>query len=120
MKVLSIKQPYAELIVSGKKSIEIRSWNTKFRGEFLIHASLVPDKIAMIKFGFVDLPKGVITGKATLVDVKKYEDSNEFLKDKNKHLASLDYGNYGFILEKPKRIKPISAKGKLGFWNFIS
>jgi len=117
MKVLSIKQPYAELIVSGKKSIEIRSWNTKFRGEFLIHASLVPDKTAMIKYNFTDLPTGVIIGKSTLLDVKEYSTSQEFKKDQNKHLATT-YGKCGFILTNSKRIKSIPAKGKLGFWNF--
>lgn len=39
MKTLSLKQPFAELILSGKKKIELRKWNTSFRGEFLIHAS---------------------------------------------------------------------------------
>ncbi len=39
MKTLSIKQPFAELVVSGRKSIEIRSWATNYRGEFLVHAS---------------------------------------------------------------------------------
>jgi len=44
MKALSLKQPYAELILQGKKKIELRTWNTKFRGEFYIHASLTADK----------------------------------------------------------------------------
>ena len=39
MKCLSICQPFAELIVEGKKTIELRKWNTKFRGEFLVHAA---------------------------------------------------------------------------------
>ncbi len=39
MKCLSVCQPFAELIVQGKKTIELRKWNTKFRGEFLIHAA---------------------------------------------------------------------------------
>ncbi len=44
MKCLSLKQPYAELLVSGKKTIELRNWNTYFRGKFLIHASKNIDK----------------------------------------------------------------------------
>lgn len=36
--ILSIRQPWADLIVSGKKDIENRSWPTKFRGSFYIHA----------------------------------------------------------------------------------
>jgi hypothetical protein len=44
MKCLSLKQPFAELLVSGKKPIELRKWNTKFRGKFLIHASKQVDE----------------------------------------------------------------------------
>ena len=40
MKCLSISQPFADLVVSGKKTIELRNWNTNFRGEFLIHAPI--------------------------------------------------------------------------------
>src|SRR3989344_3108725 len=53
MKALSLKQPFAELILQGKKVIELRKWNTRFRGEFLIHASKVSDVDAMKRFGFV-------------------------------------------------------------------
>jgi len=118
MKVLSIKQPYVELILSGKKTIELRSWNTKFRGEFLVHASKKPDKNAMEKFGFKDLPVGQILGKVTLVDVKDYEKTKDFEKDQNKHRATSSWGQFGFILKDPKRITPISIGGKLGFWNY--
>ena len=38
MKCLSVCQPFAELIVQGKKTIELRKWNTEFRGEFLVHS----------------------------------------------------------------------------------
>ncbi len=116
MKALSLKQPFAELVVSGKKTIELRKWKTNFRGKFLIHASKVPDKKAMKKFGFKLLPLGAIVGKSNLISIKKYESEKGFLKDKNKHLADSSWGNYGFILKDSKRIKPIPAKGKLNFW----
>ena len=119
MKALSIKQPFAELILQGKKKIELRKWNTKFRGEFLIHASLIPNKEAMKEFGFSDLPIGCIVGKATLVDVKKYNNEEEHALDRNFHLASSYWSNYGFILNNIKRIeKPIPCKGSLNFWEF--
>ena len=118
MKSLSLKQPYAELVVSGKKKIELRKWNTKFRGKFLIHSSKIPDEKAMKKFGFENLPCGFIVGKAEIVDVKKYLNNKEFAEDKNKHLATRKFGNYGFILRNIKRIKPISAKGQLNFWEY--
>jgi len=121
MKTLSIKQPWAELIIQGKKKIEIRKWNTKFRGEFLIHSSGNIDLEAMNKFGFAqnELPRGAIIGKVTLKDIKKYKNKEEFKSEYDKHLAGIEWGDFGFILENPKRFeKPIKAKGNLGFWNF--
>ncbi len=118
MKVLSLKQPFAELILQGKKKIELRKWNTNFRGEFLIHASKVPDKKAMEEFGFTNLPCGMIVGKAKLIEVKHYKNEKEHNQDKNLHLASNFWGNYGFILENVERINPIPAKGQLNFWDF--
>src|SRR3989344_8745008 len=105
MKVLSLKQPYAELILQNRKKIELRKWNTNIREEFLIHASKNVDKEAMEKFNFKALKTGAILGKAVLVEVKKYASKEEFEKDKNLHLASSDFGNYGFILSKVERFK---------------
>ncbi|HDU8694716.1 TPA: ASCH domain-containing protein, partial [Morganella morganii subsp. morganii] len=39
MKAISIRQPWAWLIVNGHKDIENRSWRTKYRGQVLVHAS---------------------------------------------------------------------------------
>jgi hypothetical protein len=36
VKALSIRQPWAELIAKGCKSIEVRSWTTNYRGPLLI------------------------------------------------------------------------------------
>ena len=120
MKVLSLKQPYAELVVSGRKTIEIRKWKTHFRVKFLIHASQGEDKEAMSKFGFDfgKLEKGKIIGEAELIDVKEYNNKEEFDKEKEKHLASPEYGNIGFILRNAKKIDGPYMKGKLNLWNF--
>ena len=80
MKTLSLKQPFAELVASGKKKIELRKWSTKFRGKFLIHASKIPDKKAMKRFDFRGLLCGFIVGKATLIDVKDYGGIKKNLK----------------------------------------
>ena len=47
MKVLTIKQPWATLIMQGDKRFEFRSWQTKYRGELLIHAGKGIDKEAV-------------------------------------------------------------------------
>ncbi len=116
MKALSMKQPFAELVLEGKKKIELRKWNTNFRGEFLIHASKNSDEKSMKQFGFQKLPCGAIIGKARLVNVKKYRNKNEHDSDKNLHLASDVWGNFGFVLENPVRINPVPCRGQLNFF----
>jgi len=122
MKCLSLKQPFAELLVSGKKTIELRTWNTKFRGEFLVHASKKIDK-EMCNKNKIDpssVTTGAIIGKATLYDVKFYNNRDLFLKDRNKHLAGTKYSDhkYGFLVKNARRFKiPLFIPGKLGFFN---
>lgn len=80
MKVISLLQPWASLVVMGYKQIETRSWNTKYRGPLLIHASKkytreqikLGEKFNMnygAGLGFTeDLPVGQIIGSVNLVE----------------------------------------------------
>jgi hypothetical protein len=58
MKALSIQQPWAWLIVNGYKDIENRSWFTKGRGKFLLHAGKKLDKesLQFLKQDYPGLP----------------------------------------------------------------
>lgn len=121
MKCLSISQPFANLIVQGKKTIELRHWNTNFRGEFLIHSPLKIriDDCKRLKIKQKSLITGAIIGKAELYAVKKYKTKSDLNQDSKKHLASKKFQNnkYGFCLKNIKAFKiPIPAKGKLGFF----
>ena len=121
MKCLSICQPFAELIIQNKKTIELRTWNTKIRGEFLVHAPIKVRKEAYEKLKIKEkLTTGAIIGKVELWDVKKYESLKEIQIDKKKHHASIksQEKRFGFILKnaKPFRV-PIPWKGQLGFFN---
>ena len=121
MKCLSVSQPYADLIINGKKTIELRTWNTKFRGECLIHAPMrikdeVCDRLGMNKSS---LRTGVIIGKVEIYDVKLYDSLEELKKDHDKHLFDEDVflHRYGFLLRKPQALRvPIPYKGSLGFF----
>ena len=121
MKCLSVSQPFADLIISGKKTIELRKWNTNFRGEFLIHAPL---KIRTKDCKRLKLNKkfvrGAIVGKATIYDVKKYNSIKELRSDKKFHYAAEDLQNkkFGFLLKNAKQFRiPIPCKGRLGFFD---
>ncbi len=120
MKALSLKQPWAELVVMGRKSIELRTWNTKFRGEFLVHASGNADEKKCREFNIKNPLKGSIIGSAELESVKIYRTEDELRTDDALHLGTgfhSKYPIYGFILKNPKRISPIKWKGFLGFFN---
>ena len=122
MKCLSVSQPYADLIIQGKKTIELRTWNTKYRGEFLVHAPYKIKKDACKKLG-IDKTKlriGVIIGKAEIHDVKIYNSVSELKSDFKKHFATEKFlqHKYGFLLRKPGELRiPIPYKGSLGFFN---
>ena len=73
MRCLSVRQPWADLIVRGVKDVENRGWQCRVRGPLLIHASLTLEKIARMelekrghRFGY--LPLGCIVGAARIVD----------------------------------------------------
>ena len=105
MKCLSLNQPYAHLLASGKKTVELRKWNTNFRGPFLIHASLNIDNAVCKRLDINQEPltKGGIIGKAYLYDAQYYRTQREIQSDKKKHLAptsSFDNGfRYGFLIK---------------------
>ena len=123
MKCLSVCQPFAELIVQGEKTIELRKWNTKFRGEFLVHAAknVLREDCKRMKILPSLITTGAIIGKVNLVDVKKYDSDKELYADKKKHHSVSDNikNKYGFILENPKKLRvPIPYLGKLNFFEF--
>lgn len=124
MKVLTIKEPWASLIIAGYKKYEFRSWKTNYRGKILIHAGLTIEKDMLKKFKSYNLncQPGYIIGEATLVDCILVDNKlNEELINidpivygRNNHVCT-----YAWKLENViKYKKPIPIKGKLGLWNY--
>jgi len=122
MNCLSLKQPYAELLVSGKKTIELRKWNTSFRGKFLVHASKNIDKkrLDLLGIDYNRLTLGAIIGSAVLYDVKPYRNKLDLELDKNKHLTDVEefgFCKYGFMIKNTRRFKrSIPYPGMLKFF----
>lgn len=129
MIALSVRQPWAWLIVNGFKSIENRDWPTNFRGQFLVHAGkklTVADYDAAMLFieAFVDpalvnqvpdmaeLPLGGVVGVATLTDCVQDHPSPWFTGREE-----LNGAGYGFVLADARPIPFLPWKGRLGFFN---
>ena len=120
MKALSMKQPVPELILQGKKTMELRKWKTQFIGKFYLHASL--SELKGFDIDTKKLPRGALVGTAELIDVMKFNSLEHLQQFQNKHLARdkswfKQNSTYGFILKNPQRLeKPIPYKGQLNFF----
>ena len=123
MKVLTVKEPFATLIIEGYKEYEFRSWKINYRGKLLIHAGKNIDKEAYsrVKKYNLELKSGSIIGECIITDcilVDKVFDNKLRKKNpivyKNNHV-----GMYAWKLEEIiKYDKGIPVKGKLGLWNY--
>ena len=115
VKVLTIRQPWAWLIVSGYKDIENRTWKTNYRGPLLIHAA---SSFARIPFEEIEaryrvkppsrdkMHRGGIIGICDLIDCV------------TKHRSKWFAGPYGFVVRnaKAQRFEPMI--GRLNLWNY--
>lgn len=121
MKAITIKQPWASLIVSGLKDIENRTWKTNFRGRVLIHAGKTRERqFSIPKKLFADdnvysvisekeLPQGTIIGSVEIVDCVQNHPS-----------LWAEKGVWNWVLANPVMFpEPITdVKGKLSFWDY--
>lgn len=124
MKVLTIKNPWATLIINGYKKYEFRSWKTKYRGKILIHTSINPDKKIIDNFDNLNLnyQNGYIIGEAEIIDcievTKEFEDK---LVKENKKVYGMTVGRGGYAWKLENVVKyeePVPVKGKLGLWEY--
>jgi hypothetical protein len=122
MKALSIRQPWAWLLMHGTKDIENRNWPTSVRGTIAIHAAkgITRDewwdcvefvrasnpKLADCIPGLQELVRGAVIGTMELRDCVHSSGSPWFR------------GPYGFKLDTPQPCDPIEARGALGFWDW--
>jgi len=132
VKALSIQQPWAHAILHFGKDVENRSWDTKFRGEFLIHAGKKFDlegwtwiKLNWIALGLPendfasygmrpqDFQMGGIVGKATLDEVIVDVGLN---REHGRLLMPWFFGPKGFVLSNAQPVPFQPMSGKLGFF----
>jgi hypothetical protein len=109
VKIISIKQPWASLIVHGIKDIENRSWRTNHRGPVLVHAWQRPDDVSerelRCRFG-VKLPKHMPTGGVVgVVDII------DCVEDHSRPWFNHD--GFGFVLKNARKLPFVKWLGAL-------
>jgi len=118
MKALSIRQPWAWLIIHAGKDIENRNWKSHYRGPLLIHASsgLTRREYDAVRFwvsqfhhgmipSFEAMQRGGVVGMVDVVDCVTKSTSPWF------------EGPYGYVLSNPKPLPFTKWSGQLGFFD---
>ena len=101
-KAISLKQPWANLVAEGKKTIETRKWKTNYRGQLVICSSQKPP-IA---------PAGYALCSVELYHIEPMKKEHE-----EKACIKVYPGAYSWFLRNIKPFKnPIPVKGKLGLF----
>lgn len=113
---LSIRQPWAWLIIYGHKDIENRTWRTDVRGWVGIHASktydVQGDEWVRENFPDIILPpreeiqQGGIVGRARVIDCVGESASRWF------------FGPYGFQFLGAEPLAFMPMRGRLGFFRW--
>ena len=115
---LSIRQPWASLILKAGKDIENRCWPTKIRGRILIHAAKGCTRVEMedaldfaeaacgtrYRGDLKSIPRGGIIGSVEIVDCVTASASPWFV------------GKFGFVLRNPQPLPFRPLRGQLGFF----
>jgi hypothetical protein len=96
MKALATKQPWASLIATGRKTIEVRTWHTHYRGPLAIIASSQPNREYAPRFPDLDMPRSCVVAVVDLVDVRpgKRSDSKAAFCDPS--------GAFSWVLENAR------------------
>jgi hypothetical protein len=115
MRCLSIRQPWAWLVVNGHKPIENRDWPTGHRGDLLIHAGRAFDHAGLsnVLQRFPHLRAamptqyelGGVVGRAQLVQCVEYSVNPWFT------------GPYGFVLHDARPMPLVPMRGQLGIYS---
>mgnify|MGYP001267639774 CR=1 FL=1 len=121
MKTLSIRQPWAELILQGRKTIELRTWRTPYRGLLLIHAggNIEEEACTIYDLDPQRLVRGALVGTVEVVDMIEF-DAERFAALRDEHLYQKDWPGdlYGWKLVNPQRLPaPIPMRGRLGLFD---
>jgi hypothetical protein len=101
MRCISLKQPWANMIADGEKTIETRTWWTKYRGPIAIASSKMPNIH----------PAGCVVAIAVLVDCRPM-----IFEDEDVACCKVYPDAYSWVLTDVEKIEPRRVKGSQGIY----
>jgi hypothetical protein len=101
MKAISVKQPWANMIASGQKTIETRVWATDYRGRILIVSSKTPHVP----------PAGCAVAVGELVECRPM-----VKEDETAACCPVYPRAVAWVLRNVRVIKPFPVRGQLGLY----
>ncbi len=101
VKALSLRQPYANLVASGRKTLETRTWSTRYRGDILICASQ----------GGSEPPHGVALCLVTLTNIRPMHPADTAAACVEPYPRA-----QAWELTNLRAVRPIPIKGQLGLY----
>jgi hypothetical protein len=117
MKALSVRQPHASRIARGIKTLEIRSWKTRYRGTLLICAGArAMTRRELAAHGIdnpADYPLGVALCIVQLVGCRPMTADDEAAA-----CTTCAPGLYAWELADIRPVEPFLFSGALGLMNF--
>ena len=124
MKCLSLTQPWAGLVATGQKTVETRSWATRYRGPLLIHAAkgfpTYAKAFALEIYGhpavLAYLPLGAIIARVYLMDIRQTEYMRPRVSAQERSYGDYSPGRYAWILSNVEQLEPIPWRGRLGLF----
>jgi ASCH domain len=123
---LSVRQPWAALIVAGRKTVEVRKWPTSIRGRVFIHAARSadnrPEAWAQVSDDLRPLAalRGGLIGAADLTGCTLYRTAAGFAADAAKHRNDPGWFQaphmYGFTFRQGRPGPFVPCKGRVRFF----
>jgi hypothetical protein len=125
MRVISLWQPWAQLIIDGRKRYETRHWATRYHGPLAIHAAAtinpeVREALSAFEYKKENLAFGAVIGIVELESIIPMTD--QFIEAQSIYelAAGLwQVGRYAWKMNVVEKFKvPITEKGRQGFWEW--
>lgn len=122
---LTVRQPWASAIAAGRKTIEVRTWRTTWRGPVLIHAGRDRRHLREAAGGGSAYPLGVVLAVARIADCRRLEPDDGAALDIPgwadlwpERGFELSTELWGWVLADVSRALPPLAplRGRLGLW----